>query len=113
MALETTKAQGFGHNHSLCHGDLGNLEVLMEAARVWPDRSWSQEASGLAGGILQSISRDGWICGNPLGVESPGLMTGLAGIGYGLLRCAVPERVPSVLTLAPPSVVLSRAITRH
>jgi lantibiotic modifying enzyme len=29
-------------------------------------------------------------------------MTGVAGIGYGLLRFAFPDRVPSVLTLAPP-----------
>ena len=38
----------------------------------------------------------------PLGVETPGLMTGLAGIGYGLLRLAAPERVPNVLGLAAP-----------
>jgi Lanthionine synthetase C-like protein len=38
-----------------------------------------------------------------LGVESPGLMTGLAGIGYGLLRLAEPTRVPSVLVLTPPT----------
>jgi lantibiotic modifying enzyme len=31
-------------------------------------------------------------------------MTGLAGIGYGLLRLAEPEAVPSVLILAPPAV---------
>jgi lantibiotic modifying enzyme len=35
----------------------------------------------------------------PLGAETPGLMTGLAGIGYGLLRLAEPERVSSVLLL--------------
>jgi lantibiotic modifying enzyme len=35
-------------------------------------------------------------------VETPGLMTGVAGIGYGLLRLAAPLRVPSVLALAPP-----------
>jgi lantibiotic modifying enzyme len=29
-------------------------------------------------------------------------MTGLAGIGYELLRLAEPDKVPSVLTLAPP-----------
>jgi lantibiotic modifying enzyme len=29
-------------------------------------------------------------------------MVGLAGIGYGLLRLACPERVPSMLVLAPP-----------
>ncbi len=101
-ALRTTVARGFGYNHCLCHGDLGNLELLLEAARVWPGSSWSNDAARLAAGILNAIGRDGWICGNPLGVESPGLMTGLAGIGYGLLRCAEPARVPSVLSLAPP-----------
>src|SRR5437870_1613255 len=30
-ALRTTMASGFGYNHSLCHGDLGNLELLVEA----------------------------------------------------------------------------------
>jgi lantibiotic modifying enzyme len=29
-------------------------------------------------------------------------MTGLAGIGYQLLRLAHPTRIPAVLTLAPP-----------
>ena len=42
----------------------------------------------MAAVTLESIRRDGWICGVPSGVETPGLMTGLAGIGYGLLRLA-------------------------
>ena len=29
-ALKTTLAQGFGHNHSLCHGDLGNLDFTRD-----------------------------------------------------------------------------------
>jgi lantibiotic modifying enzyme len=41
----------------------------------------------------------------PLGVETPGLMTGLAGIGYQLLRLAAPDIIPSVLVLEPPKVV--------
>jgi hypothetical protein len=53
--------------------------------------------------ILDRIEREGWRCGNPLAVEAPGLMTGLAGIGYGLLRCAEPALVPTVLCLAPPA----------
>jgi type 2 lantibiotic biosynthesis protein LanM len=108
-ALRTTMASGFGYNHSLCHGDLGNLELLMAAAQAWPESSWSKEAERLATSILSSIRRDGWLCGNPLAVESPGLMTGLAGIGYGLLRCADPARVPSVLSLAPPIPALARS----
>jgi lantibiotic modifying enzyme len=101
-ALQTTLAQGFGGNHSLCHGDLGNLELLLQASQVLEESQWRAQVDRIAAIILESISRDGWLCGIPLGVESPGLMTGLAGIGYGLLRLAEPTRVPSVLVLAPP-----------
>jgi lantibiotic modifying enzyme len=102
VALRTTLAGGFGFNHSLCHGDLGNLELLLLAGQVLGDSGWNSQANRLAAGILDSIDREGWLCGVPLGVESPGLMIGLAGIGYGLLRLAEPARVPAVLLLAPP-----------
>jgi type 2 lantibiotic biosynthesis protein LanM len=101
-ALETTLRDGFGGNHTLCHGDLGNLDVLLYASTALGDAAWAQKAKRMAGGILDRAAQTGWICGNPLGVESPGLMTGIAGVGYGLLRLANPERVPSVLALEPP-----------
>src|SRR5262249_12731899 len=85
-----------------------NLELLLEAARAFPASPWWAEVGRLAAGILDSIDRDGWLCANPLRVESPGLMTGIAGIGYALLRLAEPEGVPSVLTLAPPNPVRPR-----
>jgi lantibiotic modifying enzyme len=94
--------EGFGTNHSLCHGDLGNLELLAMAAEVLGDPLGRLTVRRFARGILDDVQSDGWKCGNPLGVECPGLMTGLAGIGYGLLRLAVPERVPSVLLLEAP-----------
>ena len=56
----------------------------------------------MAAAALESIRQNGPICGVPSGVETPGLMTGLAGIGYGLLRLAEPRRTPSVLALEPP-----------
>lgn len=101
-ALQATVKQGFGLNHSLCHGDLGNLELLLQASQVLDNPQWRTKIDYFAAVILESISRHGWLCGIPSGVESPGLMTGLAGIGYGLLRLAEPARAPSVLTLAPP-----------
>jgi type 2 lantibiotic biosynthesis protein LanM len=101
-ALQTTLARGFGDNHSLCHGDLGNLELLLQASQVFKGSSWCTQVHRLAGIILESMRREKWICGTSLGVESPGLMTGLAGIGYELLRLAEPALVPSVLLLAPP-----------
>jgi type 2 lantibiotic biosynthesis protein LanM len=97
-ALNTTVSQGFASDHSLCHGDLGNLELLLEASQTLEEPRWTRELSRLTAATLGSIQRDGWICGVPFGVEVPGLMTGLAGIGYELLRLAEPHVVPSVLS---------------
>jgi type 2 lantibiotic biosynthesis protein LanM len=88
-------------NLSLCHGALGNLDILAFAAQqpelgtIIPEqtcREW------FAGGNCE------WRCGDDfrsplrLPTAAPGLMTGLAGIGLGLLRQVSP-RVPSVLAL--------------
>ena len=102
VALKTTITQGFGKNHCLCHGDLGNLELLLQASEIFDDDKLRFQVKHIATMILESIDKYGWLCGVPLGVETPGLMVGLAGIGYELLRLAEPERVPSVLTLEPP-----------
>jgi lantibiotic modifying enzyme len=101
-AAATTAREGFGDNHSLCHGDLGNLEALKIAGERLEDAELGAAAARIVPHVVDDIRTAGWRCGNPLGVESPGLMTGLAGIGYGLLRLAEPERVPSVLLLEPP-----------
>lgn len=102
VALETTRVQGFGYNHSLCHGDLGNLDLLIEANVRLGRADLQSHINDIAARIVEDMRQNGWRCGNPLGVESPGLMTGLAGMGYELLRLAEPTCVPSVLSLAPP-----------
>lgn len=101
-ALKTTVAQSFGFNHCLCHGDLGNLDFLLEANQIAPSPELSEQIERLAAAILHSGQTGGWLCSAPRQLEIPGLMTGLAGIGYGLLRLAQPARVPCVLALAPP-----------
>jgi lantibiotic modifying enzyme len=100
-AVNTTLARGFGLNHSLCHGDFGNVELLLKLSEVLPEPSWDEHLRQTTNSIVDSINRNGWICGVPSRVESPGLMTGLAGMGYELLRLAEPDRVPSVLLLEP------------
>jgi len=103
-ALEATLRRGFSGSHCLCHGSLGNLELLLQAGRRLKKSRWQAEVDRAASVILEGIDQNGFVCGNPLGVESPGLMTGLAGIGYELLRLAEPDLVPSILALEPPTV---------
>ena len=101
-AITTTLREGFGGNHCLCHGDLGNLEAVYLAGERLGEPRWLDAARRQAARLIHQGSERGWLCGLPRGTETPGLMMGLAGIGYGLLRLAAPERVPSVLLLAPP-----------
>jgi type 2 lantibiotic biosynthesis protein LanM len=102
VALETTLTKGFGNNQSICHGDLGNLETVLIATQMLGTPRYHEELKRLTALIYDGIQEHGWVTGVPLGVETPGLMSGLAGIGYELLRLAAPESVPSVLLLAPP-----------
>jgi type 2 lantibiotic biosynthesis protein LanM len=96
LAVAGLLAYGPSANLSLCHGQLGNLELLTATGR--PERAaWAEHS-------LAMFERMGPVCGTPGGVSTPGLMAGLAGIGHGLLRLGFPDRVPSVLLLQPPRV---------
>lgn len=85
---------------SLCHGELGIAEALTVYATAG-DQAAATARRRLAGLILDVHTRHGDHCGTPGGVPTPGLLTGLAGIGYGLLRLGFADRVPSVLLLEP------------
>ncbi|MEV4318884.1 type 2 lanthipeptide synthetase LanM family protein [Actinocrispum sp. NPDC049592] len=86
---------------SLCHGELGVTEALMNLAQRGGHPHAAMAATRHAGLLLGAIDRGGVRCGTPHGVVSAGLLNGLAGIGYGLLRLGFPHRVPSVLLLEP------------
>lgn len=109
-AVRTTYAEGLDsdpvtgtRNHSICHGDLGNLELPATVAGTDPAFPDAAEVGRVAASLVDNAERDGWLCGVPNGTTTPGLMPGLAGIGYNLLRLADPGRVPSVLLVEPPS----------
>ncbi|HEX5077355.1 MAG TPA: type 2 lanthipeptide synthetase LanM family protein [Gemmatimonadaceae bacterium] len=105
-ALASTTRSGFGSNDSLCHGDLGNLELFVRAYELGYRGEWEVALAAHASRLVARLREGFWRCGVPGAVETPGLMTGLAGIGYGLLRIAAPERVPSLLALEPPRVTI-------
>ncbi|MGY0693960.1 type 2 lanthipeptide synthetase LanM [Virgibacillus sp. FSP13] len=99
VSLDQTLKNGFGGTHSLCHGDLGNLDLLLLVADQF-QRNDLEELALKAGVNIASEVRAGKTrYGMPSGAKSPGLMLGKAGIGYGFLRLAFPRTVPSILTL--------------
>jgi lantibiotic modifying enzyme len=86
---------------SLCHGELGIAEVLTMLAAAAPGQAAARARRHRASLILDVVNRHASYCGTPGGLLTPGLLTGLAGIGYGLLRFGFADRVPSVLLLEP------------
>lgn len=81
----------------MCHGEFGVLEALTllapgnEPARATLRRRAARLPDAVARGAVFSSA--------PGATATPGFMHGLAGVGYGLLRLAFPETVPSALTL--------------
>lgn len=86
---------------SLCHGELGVADMLTMLASTHRVPELASARRRRAGLVLDAIDRYGPTCGTPGGVPTPGLLNGMAGIGYGLLRLGFPDRVPSVLLLEP------------
>jgi type 2 lantibiotic biosynthesis protein LanM len=102
IGLSATKQFGFAMNHSLCHGALGNIELLLTAAQLLGRSEDRNDLERATAEVVETIEANGFVTGVPLGVETPGFMTGLAGIGYELLRLAEADTVPAALLLAPP-----------
>ncbi|PZE20042.1 type 2 lanthipeptide synthetase LanM family protein [Paenibacillus xerothermodurans] len=99
-AVLATLRSGMGRSHSLCHGDLGNAELFLLAGEACNRADWTALARTTAMAVLDEKRRSGkYHTGVARRIELPGMMLGLSGIGYQLLRSAKPELVPSVLTL--------------
>lgn len=79
---------------SLCHGEFGIADVVVQTTAE--DEPARRRYASL---VLDAVDRYGPRCGTPNGVPTPGLLTGLAGIGYGLLRLGFGATVPSALLL--------------
>ncbi|MEU0129156.1 type 2 lanthipeptide synthetase LanM family protein [Streptomyces sp. NPDC006289] len=80
---------------SLCHGELGVLELLGHGALPLLRPHWLRRT----GTLLAAADRAQPHCGTPAHVPHPGLLTGLSGIGHGLLRAGFPDRIGPVLLM--------------
>ncbi|MFJ5047618.1 type 2 lanthipeptide synthetase LanM family protein [Streptomyces sp. NPDC088719] len=99
LAARSGELAGIGPlaDDSLCHGESGLLELLGHSALPTARPAWIRRA----GTLLASADRAGPQCGTPGRVPHPGLLTGLSGIGHGLLRAGFPDRIGSALLLRP------------
>jgi lantibiotic modifying enzyme len=102
QALRMAAATGSA-GFSLCHGDAGNAELLLLAAEALgePEHRAVAEELGRRGIERHLAPGVPWPCGVLNAGETPGLMLGLAGIGYFYLRLHAPARAPSVLLISP------------
>lgn len=95
---------------SLCHGELGILEALtVLAARDALARAALERRRSM---LPLALAHGARLNGTPGSVPTPGLMHGLAGTGYGLLRAGFAEAVPSVLLMQPDGAARGERIPR-
>lgn len=81
----------------LCHGSLGNAWLLQRFDSRDPDTR--ETIASLVDGVIDDLHRVGAVCGVQPNRALPGLMTGVAGMGYGLLQLASQDPLPDILTL--------------
>ncbi|MFP2928993.1 lanthionine synthetase LanC family protein, partial [Pyxidicoccus sp. 3LG] len=91
-----------GGEDDLCCGHMGRADVLLQARLVTGDAAWGAAAMSIAQQVwLQALARGRY---NPSAARgsatfAPTLFQGVSGVGYGFLRLAFPEVLPSVLLL--------------
>jgi lantibiotic modifying enzyme len=89
-------------NWSLCHGLGGNAELFILAADTLGEERYRAPADAIGARGIEAFhtQHNPWPCGVLTGGETPGLLLGLAGIGYFYLRLYDSKSVPSVLLIA-------------
>jgi type 2 lantibiotic biosynthesis protein LanM len=96
-AAAATWRLGMGWNHFACHGDLGAWELLDHAIAAG-EAPKELSTSYLLDVILTSIEQHGPSCGMGRNAFTPGLLPGLGGVAYQLLRAHPEHDLPSILT---------------
>lgn len=96
MAAAATWRKALGWNHTACHGDTGAWNVLRHAIRAGVGPAGVTEAQVIEQ-ILTSIEQHGACSGFIRDALAPGLLPGIGGIAYQLLRMHPECDLPSIL----------------
>jgi type 2 lantibiotic biosynthesis protein LanM len=96
LAADATWRMGLGWNHCACHGDLGAWELLNHAIAAGEAPN-ELSASYLLDIILTSLEKHGPCCMMGGKAFAPGLLPGVGGVAYQLLRAHPESDLPSIL----------------
>ncbi|PFJ06662.1 hypothetical protein COD67_03990 [Bacillus cereus] len=99
VAVNTTIEKGFGSSHILCHGDTGNLGILYQVADVLEDEELKKYCDFTFTELYNKYIKYNWDKNAYRTVNIYGLMVGLAGLGYSLLKYGCKYDIPDVLWL--------------
>lgn len=99
-AIKAIIRHGMFDNNCLCHGNLGNSEILSECAKNTGNLEAKKMSNILLNYAVNNILSGNFDCGRAylFGHKIPGFMTGLAGMGYSLLR-HIDETLPCILAI--------------
>lgn len=95
-AAAATWRLGMGWNHCACHGDLGAWELLDRAIAA-EEAPKELSVDYLLNIILTSLEQHGPSCGMGRDAFAPGLLPGVGGVAYQLLRAHPEHDLPSIL----------------
>ncbi|HUP22346.1 MAG TPA: type 2 lanthipeptide synthetase LanM family protein [Thermoanaerobaculia bacterium] len=111
-ALDTTSVGAGGRLHTLCCGSFGRSSVLLTAAvRGGGERRLVEAARVVEEGLAAAAGEGGFVLGLDAYANRlvhPGLLHGISGIGYHLLRLTGDFDLPDVLALELPGEHASR-----
>lgn len=100
IAMKTTLKTGFNVNDCLCHGTLGNIEMVLEYCKIMKDIELEKNCRLVRDQIAKEICMEKYDCGRSYlyGYKIPGFMTGVSGMGYSLLR-EIDDSLPCILSI--------------
>lgn len=99
IALDTTLNQGLISGYTFCHGIPGNLAIIYEIANIREDTALKDRCDAIFANVYESYIKEHWNQNAFRSVNIYGLMIGLAGIGYFLLKYGYDSNLPNILWL--------------
>lgn len=101
-AVAQIMALPLSEHGGLCHGNMGNLDILHTIATTTGKQDYINAFMHKKEQVCEHLTGQGLFNKADPFYQHPGMMTGLSGIGLALLKMHAPQQVPNVLALSPP-----------